>query len=138
MLIGLKNQNRHGIGLVSCNRRRRWISVNIIVLIFGRHQCLGFSAYARSVIRFIRTRIALRQSIHLRGGTRSHTRHTETALSAAAVRKDHRSAVLRHIHFAGRSVCDTPNTAENCISELSSHLCRYGGYSRGITVHMKR
>ena len=151
-----------------------------------------------------------------------------SVLSAAAVRNAHRSAVLRHIHFAGRGVCDTPDTAENCIGwresnpsrltnenfpncfasnleirqyicdfrlctsknflfvrcfavpaerffrmrsrnlqagcrlpkidamqtgkgcernrdrfnsrqpdELSRRLCRYGGYSRGITVHMK-
>ena len=110
MLIGLKNQNKHGIGFVSCNRSGRWISVNIFVLIFMRWQCLHISEmfeYAGSV------------------------------LLAAAVRNAHRSAVLRHIHFAGRSVCDTPDTAENCISELSRRLCRYDGYSRGITVHMK-
>ena len=84
--------------------------MNIIVLIFVRRQYLHISEMFE---------------------------YAESVLSAATVRNAHRSAVLRHIHFADRSVCDTPNTAENCIGELSRRLCRYGGYSRGITVHMK-
>lgn len=71
-------------GFVSCNRSGRWISVNITVLIFVWQQYLHISEIFE---------------------------YAESVLCAAAVRNAHRSAVLRHIHFAVRSVCAKSNTA---------------------------